>query len=137
MTEAEILADIASHGDRVWAILQYWTSVSFGLLVASHFAAEQVNKYALIALLLIYSFFTFTLYQMLHFDQGMILSALAQFETMVDAGASLSLVAQNIIVTSPMASVTPFDRAIRVLMGAGLYFVSIIYPIYCHWKPKH
>jgi hypothetical protein len=48
MTEAEILAGLAAHGDRVWSVMQYWTSVSFGLLIAAHFAAERINKYALL-----------------------------------------------------------------------------------------
>ena len=136
MTEAEIFADMAAHGDRVWSILQYWTSVSFGLLVAAHFAADQLNKYALFILLFLYSAFSFSLLRMLQFDQGMILAGIAQLRLMAENGAILSLLGENVIVTSPLATMTPFYRSINIFMGGGLYITSIVYPIYCYLKGR-
>lgn len=134
MTEAEILADMAGHGDRIWAMLQYWTGVSFGLLVAAHFAADRLNKYALFILLLLYTAFTFSVLRMQQFDQGMILAGIAQLTLMAENNENLTLLGKNLLTLSPLAQMSPFYKGLNIFMGAGLYITSIVYPIYCHRK---
>jgi hypothetical protein len=132
MTEAEILAEVSAHGDRLWSVLQYWTSVSFGLLIAAHFAAERINKYALLGFLLLYTAFSFTLIGMIRFDSGMIAAGVAATQTLIDNGESVSLLAQKFIATSPATNSSTFAKLSRLGMAVGLYVTAIAYPIYCY-----
>jgi len=54
MTEADILAQITAYGDQISASMQYWTSVSFGVLVAAHLTRGQVSGFIVAVALIFY-----------------------------------------------------------------------------------
>jgi len=39
MTEADLLSQLSSFGNFLWSLMQYWTSISVGILIASHFVS--------------------------------------------------------------------------------------------------
>ena len=86
MNENEILEHMALHGDRVWSNLQFWTSVSFGLLIAAHIAAANVSKSVLAAILVLYMFFTATFMGMVLYDIEVIRAGGMQLKMLADAG---------------------------------------------------
>ncbi|MGC5198187.1 hypothetical protein, partial [Aphanothece microscopica] len=58
MTENDLIDAIFAIYDRYWNIIQWWGSVSFGLIAVAHFAAEKLNVYLLLLLVMLYSLFT-------------------------------------------------------------------------------
>ena len=44
MTELDLVTHISSRGDMMWNIVQWWISVSFGLMIASYIASEHLTK---------------------------------------------------------------------------------------------
>lgn len=134
MTEAEILTEIAVHGDRIWAIMQYWTSVCFGLLIAAHLTAARVSGYVIAIFLILYSIFTFQLMTMLRFDMKVIQAGIMELERLADSGETLGLTAQAVVENGPVAHDTWYTLLLRRVTGVGMFIATIAYPIYCHRK---
>ncbi|GAB5415593.1 MAG: hypothetical protein Cons2KO_31960 [Congregibacter sp.] len=64
VSEAEILESLFSIWDRYWTIVQWWSSVSFSLIIVAYFAAARLNRAmvaTLIALYVVYSFWVWIL----------------------------------------------------------------------------
>lgn len=58
MSEADVLEQLFSVYDRYWVIVQWWASVSFGLIMIAYFAADKLSALLLavvIGLYLVYS----------------------------------------------------------------------------------
>jgi hypothetical protein len=36
MVEAELMSHVYSSNEAIWSLMQYWTSVSMGVLIGSH-----------------------------------------------------------------------------------------------------
>jgi hypothetical protein len=136
MTEAELVAQMAAHGDRLWSIAQYWTSVSFGILIAGHFAAERVHWLALVFFGMLYLVFTSVCYNMLVFDSSVIRAGLDQLQSMADKGQQLGHIGKSFIENAPLNNQTPGKRMAQLLMGIGLLLTTLAYPAYCHIKSK-
>jgi len=58
VTEAEILEQAANAIDRMWTLAQWWVAISLGLVTAAHVAAERLNLFILIAIMVLYSAYT-------------------------------------------------------------------------------
>ena len=134
MTETEILEQMVIHGDRVWSILQFWTSVSFGLLIAAHIAAANVSKFVLVVILVLYTLFTTMFIGMVLYDLEVILAGGMQLEMLAEAGAQLSLISQATLEHGPLTNDTWYMRLLRQSIAAGLFLVTLIYPIICYRK---
>ena len=125
MTETEIVGQLAVHGDRIWSILQYWTSVSFGILVAGHFAANRIHWSVLILFSALYSAFSNACLDMFYFDASTIQAGLHQLQSMADSGEALGQIAQNFIENSPLANQTSLTRIFWRFMGLGLFLMTL------------
>ena len=55
MTEAEILEQIAIYIDRMWLFAQWYVAISLALVTATHVAAERLNLFVLVILVILYS----------------------------------------------------------------------------------
>ena len=44
MSEADLLAQLTSFGNLLWGLMQYWTSVSIGILIGSHFCGKETPR---------------------------------------------------------------------------------------------
>ena len=136
MTEAEILEQLATHGDRVWSIVQYWTSVSFAMLIAGHFAADRVHWLVLIWFGLLYAAFTLTFVSMAVFDGQVIRAGLVQLQGIGGEGRELGLIGQTFVTDAPLQNPGVIRRIAGLLMFFGLFFTTLVYPAYCHFKNK-
>lgn len=136
MTETEIVGQLAVHGDRIWSILQYWTSVSFGILVAGHFAANRMHWSVLILFGALYSAFSSVCLDMFVFDASTIRAGLHQLQSMADRGEPLGQIGQNFIESSPLANQTLLNRIFWSFMGLGLFLTTLAYPAYCYVKSR-
>lgn len=136
MNENEILEHMALHGDRVWSNLQFWTSVSFGLLIAAHIAAANVSKSVLAAILVLYMFFTATFMGMVLYDIEVIRAGGMQLKMLADAGAQLSLISQATLDHGPVLNDSWYKSIVRQGMAVGLFLVTLLYPIHCYRKRR-
>lgn len=58
MTEADLIDTIFAIFDRYWNMIQWWGSVSFGLIAVAQFAVDRLNVFLLSLLILLYTLFT-------------------------------------------------------------------------------
>jgi hypothetical protein len=58
MSEHELLESFRSSFDQAWTQLQWWASVSFGLIALTHFAARKLNLAIVVCVSLLYVLFT-------------------------------------------------------------------------------
>lgn len=58
MTESEIIENVFKIFDRYWSMIQWWASVSFGLIAVAHFAVEKLSRALVALLILLYVLFT-------------------------------------------------------------------------------
>jgi hypothetical protein len=136
MTEAELVAQMAAHGDRLWSITQYWTSVSFGILIAGHFAADRIHWSILVFFGLLYLAFSDACYGMLVFDSGAIRAGLDQLQSMVDDGEPLGHIGKNFIENAPLNNQTLGTELRSAFMALGLLLTTLAYPAYCHVRSR-
>lgn len=138
MTEAEILEQLASHGDRMWSIFQYWTSVSFALLIAGHFAADRIHWLVLVFFGILYASFTYTFVNMAQFDASVIRTGLDQLSAIAEEGQHLSMLGETFISESPLSKENPYALSgfASSIAFIGLFLAALIYPAYCHIKGK-
>ena len=125
---------MAIHGDRVWSNLQFWTSVSFGLLIAAHIAATNVSKSVLAVILVLYMLFTTTFLRMILYDMEVIRAGGMQLEMLADAGAQLSLMSRTTLDHGPLLNETWYTSIPSYGMVGGLLLVTLLYPIHRHRK---
>ena len=62
MSEAEIIESLFSIYDRYWTIVQWWSSVSFSLIIVAYLAADRLNKGIVTTLLGLYTLYTVWVY---------------------------------------------------------------------------
>ena len=58
MTEDQILNQFGENNAVIFSLLQWWLSVSVGLVAAAHFLSKKLNLYLVIFLATLYSFFS-------------------------------------------------------------------------------
>ena len=74
MTEYEILYLLSETYDRVWELIQYWSSVSFGYLILAHVAAPRLNLIIIAVLSILYVAFSVQMSGLLLAHNGFILA---------------------------------------------------------------
>ena len=134
MTEVEILSEMTTHGDRIWSILQYWTGVCFGILVAAHLTAWRVSLIVIAVFLTVFSLFTLQLVNMLTYDMGVIRAGAVELASMADKGADLGSIARTVLSSSPAVSNDPYAIFLRYSVLPAMFIVTLAYPIYCYFK---
>lgn len=68
MSEAEILEYLFSIYDRYWTIVQWWASVSFGVIMIAHFAADRLKAFLVITVLVLYVLYSAWVYLLLVYN---------------------------------------------------------------------
>ena len=131
MTEAEVVAQAAFHGDRIWSVTQYWTSVCFGLLIAAHFVAARIHWLALAAFLFIYVLFSMHCADMLMFDTAVIRAALESLEQIKQL-EELGPLGEAFLAEAPVSTPGVFKQVQTMGLFLGMFCVCIGYPVYCH-----
>jgi hypothetical protein len=54
MSEAEIMVQVSLNDEALWVMIQWWVSISFGLIALAHFGRNQLTLPLVILLALIY-----------------------------------------------------------------------------------
>jgi len=96
LSEAEIIESLFSIYDRYWTIVQWWSSVSFSLIIVAYLAADRLNKGIVATLLGLYSLYTVWVYLLMAYNVNMAVALLADLESLRIAG---NLLSQGALVT--------------------------------------
>jgi len=131
MTEAELLSQITAVGSLLWSLMQYWTSVSIGILIGSYFVANRLNLIFLGLFVLIYIFFSIQIVVLMHLQVQSIVAIGMDLNNMDASGIVLSTAAINVLENSPVLNETLARPVGRALMFGTMFLLTIIYPFYC------
>lgn len=131
MTIAQLLAEMSTSQERIWAIMQYWSSVSFGLIVAMHVIQSQLKWVIVSLLLIVYTCYTtfclFFLRQAIVMAEGASAQARVLLNELKNQGADLTIMREAM-----EASFSNYDYAATLGFFApiGLYILTIAYTVY-------
>lgn len=131
MTEADLLSQLTSVGSFLWSLVQYWTSVSIGFLIGSHFVANRLNAIVLTLFILIYIFFTVQITILIRLQLQEIAAIGMDLNNMADSGIVLSNTARVFLEQSPVINQTLAGQIARLLMFGSMFLLTIFYPLYC------
>lgn len=131
MTEADLLSQLTSVGSFLWSLMQYWTSVSIGFLIGSHFVANRLNAIVLTLFILIYIFFTVQITILIRLQLQEIAAIGMDLNNMADSGIVLSNTARVFLEQSPVINQTLAGQIARLLMFGSMFLLTIFYPLYC------
>ena len=95
MSEAEILEQLFSVFDRYWFVVQWWASVSFGIIMVAYFAAEKLSALLLGIILVLYLIYSGWVYMLLAYNIDIAYGLLADLNILSNAGELQSQGARN------------------------------------------
>jgi hypothetical protein len=136
MTEADLLEQLNSTGEFLWSLVQYWTSVSFGILIGANLAAKRISAYFLGAFILVYVVFTAQITVLMTLQVETIRGITIDLRVIEDSAVGLSSTAMAVLEHSPVANDTAITQFLRLAMFVGMFLITISYPIYCKLKPN-
>ena len=114
MSEFEILDLMTKTEDQRFNLIQWWTSVTFGVIVLSHFAGRKLNLFLVVLVVLLYVGFTLFVGDLFFGNVSQAALHRQDLAAMQSLGAPLSEVSRQIIGEDP-----------QVLRGIGFYFAVI------------
>lgn len=98
MTEAEVIFQIAEVANRLWMLLQWWASISFGVLIVAHIASNQLNLFLTVVILFLYSAYSVYMFDLVEYNNNIYFAFVADLQNMSDAGIELTAgAAANIV----------------------------------------
>ncbi|MEP1472157.1 MAG: hypothetical protein ABJK20_15835 [Halieaceae bacterium] len=86
MSEADILEQLFSLYDRYWVIVQWWASVSFGIIMIAHLASEKLSAFILLTILVLYTVYSLWLYFLLDYNLAITFGLIDELSSLGDAG---------------------------------------------------
>ena len=131
MTEADLLSQLTTVGSFIWSLMQYWTSVSIGFLIGSHFVANRLNAIVLTLFILIYILFTVQITILMRLQIQEIVAIGMDLNNMADSGIVLSNTARVLLEQSPVMNQTLAGQIARLFMFGSMFLLTIFYPLYC------
>jgi len=128
--EAELVSQYSIVLDRIWSITQYWSSVSFGLIVVAYFAAHKLNRSLLASLTTMYTVYTFWIFLALARNTLWQRSIAQDLQDLANGGITLTSYASELV---QVVAAPSFVYAILpIVIYMGLYFASMTYLIYTY-----
>jgi hypothetical protein len=131
MTEADLLSQVAAVGSSLWSVMQYWTSVSIGILIGSYFVANRLNVIFLTLFILIYILFSVQTAVVMRLQTHEMQAIAMDLINIADSGIVLSNTARTFLEGSPVVNKTLAGQISRLLVFFTMFLVTIIYPFYC------
>ena len=126
MTEAEIAFQVSEYLDRVWSMQQWWASVSIGVLVMAHLAAEKLNLFLVCISLALYTTYTLYMQQMSRENVETVFALLRDLEVLVDSGKVSSNNAEELL------EILTINPVLFILTFGGTYICVVSYVIYSY-----
>ena len=86
MSEADILEQLFSLYDRYWVIVQWWASVSIGIIMIAHLASEKISAFILMTILFLYTIYSLWLYFLLDYNLAITFGLVDELGSLAKAG---------------------------------------------------
>jgi hypothetical protein len=86
VSEADILEQLFNIFDRYWFIVQWWASVSFGLIMIAYFAAEKLSALLLGTVLALYFIYSGWVYMLLVYNIDIANGLMADLDSLSSVG---------------------------------------------------
>jgi len=128
VTEGELAAQYIVILDRISQTSEYWTSVSFSILVLAYLAASKLNKMLVIAVVAMYSVFTLWTFQAMMRNGSWLRDIGLDLKQLNDSGVTLGNRSSALMETILSPSIA--YQLLPTLVYIGTYFASIGYLIY-------
>ena len=128
MSEAEIIYAFTIRAELLWSLVQWWASITFGLLIAAHLGAGSIKLPLIILGILLYTIFSFGMYGSFNQNIGILASALTQLSSYSES-APIGEISQYLLANSASEEnkVNLFRTCIIVT-----YFFTTLYVLYSY-----
>ena len=127
MTEADLIFQWSETINRIWNLIQWWGSMSFGLIVLAHLASEKLNRFLLVAIISLYTLYSIWVFISLGLNQDMQQDVSTDLKTLASEGVELGSFGNRLSdgVTNSIA-----NTLITLVVLLGTYISCISYLIY-------
>ena len=133
MTEYEIADLMIEHVNRIWDVMQFWASISFGLIALCHVAAKRLTVTICLILSMLYisfSIFSFNIQVM----NDIIINSYMNDLSILLAQEKLSTTgAQALINTDP----TELEMLAIRFVSIGTFLSSLFFLWYSYFKNRN
>lgn len=131
MSEAEIVYQLSENFNRIWSMLQWWASISLGLIVLAHVASERLNGFLVIVVVTLYSAFSFYVFQLMNRNYESVQGYVSDLQNIVKSGNDLA--SGTLAYMQPQSSIVV---ALVIFTLWGTFAGSNAYLIYSYFKGK-
>ena len=101
MSEDLIIDLMNEYLNRTWSIMQFWVSVSFGMIAVSHLAAKHLNWTMAVIISVLYSAFTVFVISILGVNERVVDGFMTDLATKHEAGTLITKGALNVLQSDP------------------------------------
>lgn len=101
MTEYEISFLISEYVNRQWGVMQFWASVSFGLMAVSHISAKHLNMMMVVVISILYVMFSLFVLNILKMSGAVVGGYIADLQALATTESLRTLGADMVIKTRP------------------------------------
>ena len=129
MSEAEIVYQLSEAYNRMWGMLQWWTSISFGVFITAHLAVKKLNGFLVTILLLLYSAFSFHQLELLLIIADVAIGFTNDLQAISNSGITLAKGSSAYLEQGN-------SKFLLIITLAGTYLGAISYLIYGYIKSK-
>ncbi|MEZ5572256.1 MAG: hypothetical protein R3E64_09545 [Halioglobus sp.] len=133
MSEAEILEQLFSVFDRYWFIVQWWASVSFGLIMVAYFAAERLSALILGTVLALYLIYSGWVYMLLVYNIDIASGLMADLSSLNSVGELKSQGARNAL-ENPFVT---YGTWLGNIALPSTFFACIGYLLYAYFNARN
>ena len=134
MSEAELMSTFYSSIDSLWGLMQYWTSISMGVLIGSYFVASKLNRFVIASFLLIYILFTLQIATINLVHMQVIQGVAMDLQQLAASGITLSNAVRGWLENDPLLDGSMWLKLNSLAVFLMMFVATISYPIYCKLK---
>jgi len=133
MQEFQIVELIFSGLDQAWSSLEWWASVSFGLIALTHFAAKKLNLTIVIAVSVLYILFTIYSGFNVAISTGKATFYIQDMRALAESGAISS---GGIGTMDQMRVLAPPAVMTMILCAAGTFLGTLAYLVFSYRRER-
>jgi hypothetical protein len=132
LSEAEIVEQLFSMFDRYWVIVQWWASVSFGLIMVAHFASDKIGPFLLVTVIGLYGIYSLWVFFLLGYNIAIGMGMLEDLDSLSSAGLLKSQGAR-VVLEHPFAT---YGTWVGMFALPATFFSCIGYLIYAFFHAR-
>lgn len=125
MNEGELILAWGEISGHIWTIIQFWASISFGVIAVAHFFPQNLNRHLVVFVIFLYTLFSSFCASLVIADAQLMMALYKE------AGALLVQRGEDAIFLSSFVDYQPGAAALFTFIGFPSVFVgSIAYLVF-------